>query len=642
MNQEHKISVAIQARLEKLLGQEQLTEDLRNNAEQVMQAGYESSNRVQQLRSNELIREGFNETDNKKLDDLFKGIERQFGENSINKVSDMMEEFLSEQDDGLTKQGYEKWAKKFSKLGRELKQENIEGYEELEQEVTRGMDKEKKEKIALISEAVKREAEEMIEPFLNMRDSIRGAKEELVDYNSAAGDLYELLRKGGWLTVAGIATNKAIDIAKTQASIEARERTAFDLASPQNMYTEREMYELYKSTSERSMWGGGIGTLGGGLIAGLATGFNPLAIAGGATFGGQLGQQIADMINLTEESELKEELKFLQQSLQGAEASYGVYSQYEIPATQYSRRAKSNLRGNSDLGYTNQQELMMKAMFSESLGYNDEEKYFQQTQFARATGLNPEEIFSMNKAARITGLDLSTMGLNNAKDFTESLFGQSSDAKRILDVLEAIKDINLQSLQLNINADTSEAMKIAQVPSNLFGVENPYGRIGDLGGKTIDILGDFMKPQGIAHESFLFRALGGDKNLIQYMEKMKGGIFSGNNFEDILKEANKYVGNDEELAYYILHEMLPRAPQNFLPDLSKLISGQEIEITKGVYTDEAKTKRLNTAGLRLDRKTGNYFDNEGNEIKTYRDTEKVDLRDYIENINKDMGGRQRF
>lgn len=531
--------------------------------------------RVQQTISSQAFVEGMDEKDIRKMEH-FAGMEDMA---EVQKFQERQKEILEELDidasaGRLTAAQRKKYIKKFGRQRQELEglQENLlsqmdEGYFDF-------LEPEKKQvlRTAIIegtNEAID-QVDDLARQFETVADNIEKAQ------GNAKG-LYDQLKELSVIGIMGMAGREAANFIRAGYEVEAKERTSFDLTSPMGMYSQQRQYELFKETRERSAEFSATGMLVGaglGLAATALTGGAAAPLILGGAFAGQYGMNtIADMMNIEASSKTEEELKFLQQSFSVLSESVGAAQTYDILRARTRARAGEDALGSLGLGYAPEQELQMRTSFTDSFGRFDERLYEQQTTFARAKGLDPEDLYRLNTTSRMTGMDVGILGLSEADRMAQITYGQDFGSQRIVDILNDIKGINEQMLKVNIDGDSRDALSLTRLPEMLFGVDSPYGRMGEMGGATIRMLEDLMRPKSLAHEAFLYTSLG-TPNIMEFTEEMKGGIYSGDNLMKVMESIKDYAGDNEFITRAVLNEMLPSVPKGFIPEIAKVISGE--------------------------------------------------------------------
>lgn len=531
--------------------------------------------RVQQTISSQAFVEGMDEKDIRKMEH-FAGMEDML---EVQKFQERQREILEELDidasaGRLTVAQRKKYIKKFGRQRQELEglQENLlsqidEGYFDF-------LEPEKKQ---ILRTAIIEGTEEAIDQVDDLSRKFETVADNIEKAQTNAKGLYEQLKELSVIGIVGMAGREAANFIRAGYEIEAKERTSFDLTSPMGMYSQQRQYELFKETRERSREfsaGGMLAGAGAGIAAAALTGGAAIPLMLGGAFAGQFaGSEIASWMNIEATGKTEEELKFLQQSLSVLSESVGAAQTYDILRARTRARAGEEALGSLNLGYAPEQELQMRMSFTDAFGRFDERLYEQQTTFARAKGLDPNELYKLNTTARMTGMDVGILGLSEADRMAQITYGQDFGSQRIVDILNDIKNINEQMLKVNIDGDTRDALSLTRLPELLFGVDSPYGRMGELGGTTIRMLEDLMRPKSLAHEAFLYTSLG-TPNIMEFTEEMKGGIYSGDNLLKIMENIRDYAGDNEFITRAVLNEMLPSVPKGFIPEIAKVISGE--------------------------------------------------------------------
>ncbi len=571
---EKNVVISIQARLQEMIGGEEFEQKLAQYAEKVRGVGKEISTGFNQLVSKPEFIENIPQNEQREIEKIQKSVESS-ARNATQQFEQTFLDFLDAAEEyPLNKQQVLKWNKNFIRAGRRATSEIDESINFIRHDIMPGLSDDTRKDLENLITYLEQNKERILDLHKGMRDYIQEYAKGLKDANSS---FMEMLQKAGMLAIGGQVLQYGMNVARVGALIEAKEKTAFDLTSPQGMYREQAQLDLFKDTQTRSLQYSGIGSLIGALAGGILGGGNPLFIVGGAAFGGSLGSQLAELLNIEERAGVESGLKFKMQTYQLANQYYERARGYEIPATAASIRFHSDLRGTSDLGYTAEQELQFKQAFGETAGRFDQEEYLQQLAYARARGLDVRSIFATNIVGRLWGDAYGITQLSTAEELKNRTFGSNADNNRIIEILTAMKDIAIQQLQLDTDAKRDETARFLQIPSLLFGVDNPYGQLTNMGTRTLQSLQDIMRPKSQAQETFLYQALGGN-GLIDFLERMKGGIFSGDNLQKILEFGSRYVNGDYMLGYLALNEMMPNAPKGLLPRLATLMAKGELEV----------------------------------------------------------------
>lgn len=452
-----------------------------------------------------------------------------------------------------------------------------------------------KEQKDLITKTITESGSEALQVLDNLNDRFKEMFENLKNNKEESTAFFENLRQIGAFALAGTLINMGMNYATRTAQIEAKERTSFDFGSPLGMYSTRQQYEVYKTTEERlrdyELYGGlagaGAGALSGALLgAKVGTAGGPIGMGagiiagaiGGMMFGSSQATKYANIENIKDRAEVEEELSFLNQSWAQLSSYVSQAQQFDILRTRTRARLKENFE-DVGFGYTPEQLAQFQMQFGDTFGKYDRNLYREQLAFARAEGIDPLDIMRLNTTARMTNMDVGMLGLDEGSTLAKTIYGDKISGQRIVDVLNEIKEINERMLKLNVDMDTRDALGMSRVPDMLFGIDNPYGRLGELGGQTIRQLEGLMQPKSLAHEAFLYTSLQ-TPNIMEFTELMKGGIYEGDNLLKILKSVRDTTRGDESLSYFMLNEMMPGAPKGLIPRMTGLLSNEGKEITR--------------------------------------------------------------
>lgn len=491
-----------------------------------------------------------------------------------------------------------------------------------------------------------------------MGDDISDAKQRMKDFGDEiekagkeSGNLLESLKAAGALTLAGMAIDTGLNYWLKGKQIEAAERTSFDLTNPMSMYSQRQQYEVFKETTERSrqyeVGGMGLGLMGGVGLAALAgvTGGTGLIAAGiaGAYFGSSAGGKLAEGENIEARAKVEENLKFMNQSFGELRNFVGTSSQYDILRARTRARLGDEAIGRDlEVGsYMPEQRLQMRSEFADSRGIWNKDLYKEQMAFAGAMRIDPGDIFRLDSSARMTGMDVGIEGLRGARQTSQELYGSNLSPQKIVEVLGDIKRLNEEMLKANVNMDSRQALAFSKVPEQIFGISSPYGRMGDLGMETVKNLEGLMQPKSLAHEAFLYSALG-TPNIKDFTERMKSGIMSGDNFIKTMEGVQRFSGGNEDLSYFMLNEMMPNAPAGMLPKISAMLGGgQGTQITRRVIDNIDERTGEITFAKEKDEKTGKMVDKTETVWMTF-DKLKKENEEYaaiLKNANVEEGKR---
>jgi hypothetical protein len=594
---EKTVAISIQARLEELLGGEEFERKLAQYAEKVQTIGSSVSSGYARLIEDQNdfatpmeIKE--NEKSRKAVEASIKRAQEYMNQTFV-EFTDYVEDYGT---DGLTKQQVRGQQRKFDRA----RAKSIKELEDARTFIANDLslqDEDRKTKLEFIDNSI-----------IELNNYWKGFNEEIKKFadglNETNNTFMEMLKQAGILAIGGQALDYGLKVARVNALIEAKEKTSFDLTSPQGMYQEQAQLELFKETQQRSLMYSGIGSVAGGILGGVLGGGNPLFVAGGVAFGGYMGDKVAELLNIEKSADVESELKFLSQSQQQANQFYERYKAYEIPAKQLSTRFGEDLRGTNDLGYTAEQELQYKKTFGETLGRYDKEAYSEQLTFSRAKGLDPDMVMSLNLGTKFWDSAYGVTDFKKVEDASKKMFGEDSDNKRIIELLTAMKEVSLQQLQLDVDAKRDDTNKFLQLPSLLFGVDNAYGRFGEggFGSKTLSSLQGMMNPKSEAHETFLFRALAEDGDILKYNELRRKGLFGYDEndenktttFEKLMRQAQKDSGGNNLAVQFMITELLEggavgSVPAGLIPRLGKLLSGEGIEVALDANNPDKKT-----------------------------------------------------
>lgn len=451
----------------------------------------------------------------------------------------------------------------------------------------------------------------------------------------AAGEsLFAMLKQGGYLALLGQTAHTAMDWTLSEARIEAKQLTGFNLTSPMGSYAATEEAKLFKETTERTREDKLIGTIIGAvtavaLTAGTGGIAAPIALAAGGLFGEQMGGMFAEKGNIEDRAKLEADLKYRSESLGKAEQLVQAARGYKID--QY----KSQLRfgtemGGSEMGYSPDEYLALQKDFGSNLGWLDKNLLKDQLAFTRKEGIDPRGLFQFGDFERQTGTQLDFGYLSNVQGKTKELYGPDADNQKIIDVLKDIRETALK--QLKAGVDTHDAIKFAvDLPRMVMGEASPYGRAGDFGGITTSAFERFFKPQDLPEKTLLYSALGGkglfeDKSFWEtgadqthpkgYLMREGQGMFGEGNFGDVMTKTKDMIGGNEKILQGVLANYLKDYPIELQGKIGTLLMGNEVELP--VYKRDKKG--------RIEK------DEEGNSI--VERTERYSLNSIIENFSK--------
>jgi len=536
------------------------------------------------------IKEGmqFSEKGKESLSKVQKAIEAELKSDNT-KSEKLLTQFLIDVEAGdgqVSSGGIQNFTQSSIKQRERAKQSLIEETNKAVSKAIVGLPSDEQEEIAERSARALNEALEQLDvKFKNLNTTVKDFQEQ---GGSQLESFISGIKQAGYWALAQQAVNTKINWERTNAQIEYVNSTSFNLTSPQGMYNEITQANLQTDIMTRdrdySLYGGAIGAGAGAVVGsffapGIGTGWGAM---GGWQLGQSVATQLAGIEDVKERAEVESNLKFKNQTYQMVQSYVDEYNQIDSTARELEARFGQKIRGTSGLGYQEQEEQRLKGAFGDSLGRFDQDLYKEQLTFSRGNGINAAELFQFNQVNRLTGANLGIEELYQAKQFTQHIFGEDSNV-RIIDILNSIKDVNLKQLEFTNKADQRETMKFLSVPGMLFGIDSPYGRMGDLGGQALNNLSDLIHPKSTAHEALLFQALSKNGDIAEFKMKMDQGIFAGDNLTDILGELHKWTGNDKNRAYLMLSDMMPNISYSERNVYADLISGKEREVLTAAY-----------------------------------------------------------
>ncbi len=421
--------------------------------------------------------------------------------------------------------------------------------------------------------------DEVKNKFVALSTSINDVSKSAKDAHEQTQSFFQQFQKMGAFALGGEAVTQTLSYLTTTAQIAARGKTAFDLTSPMSMFAEQKAYETYKDVTERTRDYQLYGELAGGVTGALIPGAGPLGALAGGYFGKMAGAGIAELSNIPEQAVTQEQLKYLNQSYGAAAGLVEGARPYEIAAKQMDIRFGTNMRSPEGyLGYDADRYLKMRAALAEGLGREDTGLEKEQIAFGRSTGLNPEDLAQFNIVQRLGGQSYNAQYLTSVEQMTKQEFGKDADNKRIIDVLEAIKEIQMK--QLSLGVDSKTAIEFGRLPELLLGVNNPLGRMGDLGSQTLQSLSTLGSANSPAQEAMLFQALGqhgmfGEKG---YLANKTRGFWDPENFKNIMEAWGKDFAGNEKGAEAALYNYAPEMNAESRIKLARVIAGEKIDV----------------------------------------------------------------
>ena len=398
----------------------------------------------------------------------------------------------------------------------------------------------------------------------------------------------------------------------TEAQIGARYETAFDLTSQMGAYGEAQRASLFEETSRRTTQAGYIGkgievgsTLA-GIVGMIAIG-GPIGLGvGRATtelgrLAGQYVEAGAQAENIEETAGIEKDLKFINQIRSIAEPRVSEYRQYDIAHTQMVARLGHGAGGRSlgDLAYTPQEEIAMKSSFAGAYGRYDKGLFREQTEFALGKGLNPNEVYGVvGQAEQYTGEKIGLGPLYQARDIARQQYGAGADEHKTIDILNSINSLTLQGLQKNTDYKIEDAYRLAQFSHGIFG-DSAYGRIDQMGGMTLQGFNNLLQPRGLPQEALMYSILGKEGSLWDFEKiKMEGFTGGGKQGEENLQKMMKGLspiaqGLPPEMVNFMVKGLVGEGiPADVIEKITTILqSGGDIKTDYKELSEELKTAK---------------------------------------------------
>lgn len=438
------------------------------------------------------------------------------------------------------------------------------------------------EKRELFFEALKqgfRDSREEIDKFI---DSLKNLPDQSKRTRGEVDTLFDKLRDLSSYALGGMVIREGLNYLKTDAQIAAREKTSFDLSSPIGMEAQRERFDVFKENTERSRdyrIGGSVLGMAAGAAASVVTGgaAMPFMLAGFG-FGNYAGSEIAGNKNIIRDAETDARLQRRSQIFTEIGSAVAGSSEYDILRARTKARIGEDSIGSLGLGYMPEQELQMRNTFADARGKYDPQLYKEQTTFARSEGIDPDAIYSLNLSARMTGMDVGITGLDQARQIATATYGENVSSQRIVDVLNSIKNLNEKLLQTNVDMDSRDATRMSALPEMIFGKDSTFGKMGERGGETLNILNRFGQGGNLAQEAWLYSAYG-VQDPLEFLERQRKGSLDPENFAAISGKIKSESGGNMRMGRYIAEGLLNwdrTIPANFVPDVvDYMLSGEE-------------------------------------------------------------------
>lgn len=609
------LAVEIQARLSKVLGIEEAKNDLERFTESIKEQP-SSQDIFEQARQTDLYQENLQRSG---LKPVYHGIIKSradlLDEQMEDAQGDLSATFTKILDDAETYKGQtiprrvkQKWERWINKSVQEAEDIGVD-YESLMQGARTESEKELIEQEKLVADQAR---QQFIEKTRDQAEAFKELIDGLDKTTTATEGLVETIKKLGFFALGAQVGQFAMQYGTLQAQIGARYQSAFDLTSPINNFSENIQAQLFERTQEREMGYRGVGGLIGGGIGGIlgaipTLGFGVGAgIAGGVGIGQMIGGWLAGVTNIEEQGQVAEFLKFLGQTAGIGESAVNADRGYSIGELTGEVRYGDQFRGRKVAGYgiAPQEELAYKAMFGDSLRGFDEDLFEDQTLFARQFRLDPSSIYQMNQLTRFTGERIGSQQLSEGRDLAQRIYGEDASTERTIDVLKAIKDINMQMLRFDEKADFETSRRIAELPGLIMGKDSPYGKIAEMGMDTIGALQGLGQGQDPISQVMLYQAYG-EADPINYMRRMQRGFLGkgGENAKDIFSMLRRIGQIDPYMAEMYLLQMIPNADIN--EELSGIFTSKDSsrydEIQNALSEKGADVKDvLDKAGIKVD------------------------------------------
>lgn len=355
-----------------------------------------------------------------------------------------------------------------------------------------------------------------------------------------------------------------------EAAQYQREKTAFDIRSAPGMFQTQKMLEIQNIMAQTELsamqtqskymtigqlGGAGLGMLAGSLVPGIGT------VAGGF-IGSQLGELVGGTLGGLESEEMKaktiKENALRQAHMMRSLQMYQLmeqyaqsFQQYDVAKGLFGARFGSQGVGGSGIGY-NLTELQNLAYGQASItGSFDRGTFNDQLNFSRAFGYKPEDIFQAGFSTRYTNQQVGSSELLAR----QNLANQTGMGSRMPELINSMNQLTVSMTQLTGMTDESNLLRFSSLPSMLFGSDNAYGRLSDLGLPMLQRLNSAMMPEmGSVQSIELLRSYaqgmqrrGESYGLSDLMGRMQQGIFGEGNIQDLLTTATEKSGGNKNM-----------------------------------------------------------------------------------------------
>ena len=410
----------------------------------------------------------------------------------------------------------------------------------------------------------------------------RYSEQYLTNYR---GKLVEAQIGAGWQTAFSY---------DAMGSYVSGEQMRFSEYAQRRRYTtDQEIARLNTGTAVTA----GLGALGTGLIAG--TMFSPgvgTVVGGLVGLGiGLLGSNLGEQKRIDTETELTKKqgemqgnMKMITDLVAAMAPHVQNYRNWDIMSMQQ-RARQGSIATPNQIGYlTREQEIQEELQFGDATGYYDPREFRRAYTFARSQGLQGSQIYQTQRYRFMLGEggNGNIAELDFVRRVTESMYGNGIDPKKQLEVLESIRNIQLDMLKLNIKADVERGKGYADIPRLLMGDATPYGRINELGGTTLDMLRSMTTPKTLAHEAFMFQMMGAP-DLFEFEEFKKGGMFNNPElaakFLTNTQELFANGGLDRQQRRFLMNNFMDKVPQGMVPYMEEFFSTGKATVERQRY-----------------------------------------------------------
>ncbi len=403
-----------------------------------------------------------------------------------------------------------------------------------------------------------------------------------------------------------------------------------EMAQRRRYQTDQDVAKLNTGTAITA----GLGGVGAGLIAGTLFSPGVGTIVGGLVgLGiGLLGSNIGEQKRMDTETaltkmqgEMQGNMKMITDLVAAMAPHVQNYRNWDIMSMQQ-RARQGSIATPNQIGYlTREQEIQEELQFSEAAGYYDPREFRRSYSFARSQGLQGSQIYQTQRYRFMLGEggNGNIAELDFFRRVTESMYGTGIDPKKQLEVLESIRNIQLDMLKLNIKADVERGKGYGDIPRLLMGDATPYGRINELGGSTLDMLRSMTSPKSLAHEAFMYQMMGAP-DLFEFEEFKKGGIFNNPElaakFLTNTQELFASGGLDKQQRRFLMNNFMDKVPQGMVPYMEEFF-------TTGKATVERQRYRRQQNGEYIADDSGDYLHGQIQEDGTvkYQDANGKDI-----------------